>query len=86
MNSIDLMMVPTIDTVTATTMSAMKDSVALYGPWMQVLTRRRKPNISGKSNVKVKQYQPLVEGVSKSCFQILEDNGDENEVFFLKGN
>ncbi|KAK5835310.1 hypothetical protein PVK06_010998 [Gossypium arboreum] len=37
-----------------------------------------------KSTMKGKQDQLLVEGVSKSPFQILEDNGDENEVVFDK--
>ncbi|MBA0554948.1 hypothetical protein Golob_014020 [Gossypium lobatum] len=83
-DSTEPMVVLTIDIVMATIAGAVKDSISLYGPWMQAPTHRRKPNISGKSTMKGKQDQPLVEGVSKSCFQILEDNSDENETVFDK--
>ncbi|KAL1160470.1 hypothetical protein V6Z11_A07G067200 [Gossypium hirsutum] len=77
-------MVLTIDIVMITIAGAMKDLVSLYGPWKQALAQRRRPNILGKTTMKGKQDQLLVEGVRKSRFQIFEDNGDENEVGFDK--
>lgn len=77
-------MVLAIGTMTTTIVGAAKDPVSLYKPWMQALTHWWRPNISGKSKMKGKQDQLLVEGVSKSRFQIFEDNDDENEVVFDK--
>ncbi|KAK5785043.1 hypothetical protein PVK06_039587 [Gossypium arboreum] len=82
MDSMEPTVVPTIDTVTVTIMGVAEDPISLYRPWMQAPTSRQRLNILGKSTMKGKQDQPLVEGLSKSHFQILKDNGDENETVF----